>query len=74
MLIEFASLHLRKLTVNIKNKAGCPWLTPVIPATQKAEIKEDCGSKPAWASSSQEPISKKKITKKGWWSSSRCRP
>jgi hypothetical protein len=35
---------------------------------------EDHGSKPAWANSSQDPISKKKnIAKKGWWSGSRCR-
>jgi hypothetical protein len=35
---------------------------------------EDRGSKPAQANSSQDPISKKPITKKGWWSGSRCRP
>jgi hypothetical protein len=44
--------------------------TPVILDTQ-----EDHGSKPAQANSSQDPIlKKKKITKKGWWSGSRCRP
>jgi hypothetical protein len=31
-------------------------------------------SKPAWANSSQDPIEKKKFTKKGWWSDSRCTP
>jgi hypothetical protein len=35
---------------------------------------EDGGSKPAWANSSQDPISKKPITKKAWWSRSRCSP
>jgi hypothetical protein len=35
---------------------------------------EDQGSKPAPANSSRDPISKKPITKKGWWSDSRCRP
>jgi hypothetical protein len=36
---------------------------------------KDQGSKPAWANSSQNLISKKKkITKKGWWSVSGCRP
>jgi hypothetical protein len=33
----------------------CQWLISVILATQG-----DCGSKPAWANSSQDPISKKK--------------
>jgi hypothetical protein len=43
------------------------WLMPKILATQEAEIKEDRGSKPAQANSSQDPISKKKKThhKKG---------
>jgi hypothetical protein len=31
-------------------------------------------SKPAQANSSQDPISKEPIVRKGWWSSSRCRP
>jgi hypothetical protein len=35
---------------------------------------EDCGSKPAWTNSLQDPILKKPKTKKGWWSGSRCRP
>jgi hypothetical protein len=35
---------------------------------------EDRGSKPARANSSQDPISKIPITKKGWWNRSRCRP
>jgi hypothetical protein len=35
---------------------------------------EDCGSKPVPANSSQDPISKKPITKKGWWSDAGCRP
>jgi hypothetical protein len=32
---------------------------------------EDHGSKPAWANSSRDSISKKLIIKKGWWSGSR---
>jgi hypothetical protein len=35
---------------------------------------EDHGSKPTPANSLGDPISKKAITKKGWWSGSRCRP
>jgi hypothetical protein len=35
---------------------------------------EDRSSKPAWTSSLQDPISKIPITKKGWWSGSRCSP
>jgi hypothetical protein len=38
----------------------------VIPATKEAEIQEDQGLT-AWANSSRDPISKKAITKKGWW-------
>jgi hypothetical protein len=48
------------------------WLTPVIPVTRGRD-QEDHGSKPAPANSSRDPISKKPITKKGWWSGSRCR-
>jgi hypothetical protein len=35
---------------------------------------EDHGSKPAWANSWQDPISKIPITKKGWWSGTRWSP
>jgi hypothetical protein len=35
---------------------------------------EHCSLKPAWANSLWDPISKNPITKKGWWSGSRCRP
>jgi hypothetical protein len=38
---------------------------------------EDTSLKPAWANSSGDLIlkkKKKKITKMGWWSGSRCRP
>jgi hypothetical protein len=43
------------------------------PSYSGGKDKEDQGSKPAWASSSQDPISKIPITKKGWWSGSICR-
>jgi hypothetical protein len=35
---------------------------------------ENLGLKPAQANASQDPILKILITKKGWWSGSRCRP
>jgi hypothetical protein len=35
---------------------------------------ENQGSKPAQVSSSQDPISKKPFTEKGWWNGSRSRP
>jgi hypothetical protein len=54
----------------IELKAVHPCFMPIILATQ-----EDCGSKPAWANSSWDPISKNPITKKlGWWTGSRWRP
>jgi hypothetical protein len=45
----------------------------VIPVifTQEAEIRRISGSKPDWANSLRDPISKKPITRKGWWSDSR---
>jgi hypothetical protein len=59
----------------IKKKllARCQWLTPVILATQEAET----GGSQFKASEGKyfvRPHSKKLITKKGWWSGSRCRP
>jgi hypothetical protein len=47
-----------------------PWLTPVISATVEAEIRR---IKARQANSLQDPISKIPITKKGWWSGSRCK-
>jgi hypothetical protein len=44
--------------------AGCQWLKTVILATQEAEVRR-AGSKPAWANSSQDSVSKKPFTKKG---------
>jgi hypothetical protein len=44
------------------------------PSYSGGRNQEDLSLKPAWANSSQDPISKTPITKKGWWSGSRCRP
>jgi hypothetical protein len=41
------------------------------PGYSEGRDQEDCSSKPAWANSAQDPISKKKpFTEKGWWSGS----
>jgi hypothetical protein len=42
------------------------------PSYSGGRDQEDRGSKPAWTNSSWDL--KKTITKKGWWSGSRCRP
>jgi hypothetical protein len=44
------------------------------PSYSGGRDQEDHVLKPAWANNSQDPISKKPITKKGYWSGSRCRP
>jgi hypothetical protein len=44
------------------------------PSFSGSRDKEDLGSKPAWENILRDPISEKSITKKGWWSGSRCRP
>jgi hypothetical protein len=53
----FNTAHHTQKKSNLK-KSLCWALTPVILADQ-----EDCGPKPAWANSSQDPISKNSITK-----------
>jgi hypothetical protein len=44
------------------------------PSYSGGRDQEDCSSKPAQVNSSQDPISKKTITKKGWWSGSSSSP
>jgi hypothetical protein len=44
------------------------------PSYSGGRDQEDCSLKPVQANSSWDPILKKSITKKGWWSGSRCRP
>jgi hypothetical protein len=48
--------------------------TCLLPCYSGGRDLEDHGSKPAWASSPRDPISKKPITKKDWCSGSSCRP
>jgi hypothetical protein len=45
--------------------ARCWWLTPIILATQEAEIRRITVQSQPLANSSQDPISKKPIIKKG---------
>jgi hypothetical protein len=47
---------------------------PVILAVQEAEIRRIVVSSQSRQIACETPISKKSITKKGWWSGSRCRP
>jgi hypothetical protein len=47
-------------------EAGHWWLTPVILATQEAEIRRIVVRSQFRANSLQDPISNKTITKKGW--------
>jgi hypothetical protein len=54
--------------------AGCQWLTPVILATQEAEIRRIEVRSQQGQIICETPISKKPITEKGWWSGLRCRP
>jgi hypothetical protein len=44
------------------------------PSYSGARGQEDRASKPTLANSLQDPILKKPIMRKGWWSGSRCRP
>jgi hypothetical protein len=47
------------------------------PSYSRGRDQEDRSSKPALANSSRDPISekkKKKISKTGWWSDSKCDP
>jgi hypothetical protein len=53
------------MTIIKNTAAGCWWLTPVILATQEAEIRRIVVRSQPWANSSQDPISKNPNTKKG---------
>jgi hypothetical protein len=66
--LEASLVSIARMSQN-KKQAGHQWLTPVIPATQEAEIRRiTVQSQP------RQILKKKPITKKGWWSGSRCRP
>jgi hypothetical protein len=48
----------------MQNAARCWWLTPIILATQEAEIRRIVVQSQPQANSSQDPISKKSLHKK----------
>jgi hypothetical protein len=50
------------------------WLTPIILATQEAEIRRISVQSQHRQTVQQVLILKNPITKKGWWSGSRCGP
>jgi hypothetical protein len=54
--------------------AGHQWLTPVILATEEAEIRRIAVRSQPRQVVPQDPNLKKSFTKKGWWGGSRCRP
>jgi hypothetical protein len=47
---------------------GLWWLTPVILASQEAEIRRIWVQSQPWANNPRDPISKIPDTKEGWWS------
>jgi hypothetical protein len=48
-----------------ESRAGSWWLTPVIPATQEAEIRRIEVQSQPWANSSRDPMWRKPIANKG---------
>jgi hypothetical protein len=55
-------------------RAGHQWLMPVILATQEAGIRKIVVQSQPGQIVHETLSQKKKITKKVWWSGSRCRP
>jgi hypothetical protein len=68
----------KNVDFSISSRTGRPavlwWLTPVIPATQEAEIRRITVQSQPRAIVHETLSQKKPFTKKGWWSGSRCRP
>jgi hypothetical protein len=68
--------YIVRAPVSLENGDNCwaPVAYACNPSYSGGRDQEDCGSKPAWANSSQDPTSKIPITKRDWWIGSRCRP
>jgi hypothetical protein len=73
---EAGARHYYAKTKKIKDwkLARHQWLPPVILATQEAEICRIVVPNHLWQIVCETLSQKKKITKKVWWSGSRCRP
>jgi hypothetical protein len=74
---EFRDSDLHSIAVQIsinldkiKFKFGCWWLTPVILATQEAEIRRVMVQSQCWQIAHETLCRKKSNTVKGWWSDS----
>jgi hypothetical protein len=65
---------LRVLTTTHSTYAGCRWLTPVILATQEAEIRRITVRSQPGKIVLRDTILKEPFTKKGWWSALGYRP
>jgi hypothetical protein len=50
--------------LKLKELGGCQWLMPCNPSYSEGRDQNDCSSKPAWANSLQDLISKKQKTSK----------
>jgi hypothetical protein len=66
----FCSRTHHRLLCKMGLGSGCWWLTPVIPATQEAEIGRIAVQSQPRANNSRDPTSKKSNTTKSWWSGS----
>jgi hypothetical protein len=77
-ILNVESFSLNTLTIlllpphdSYKVKCKHQGLTPINPSYSGGRQQEDHNSKSSQENTSQNPISKKSITKKGWWSGSR---
>jgi hypothetical protein len=52
-------------SIETKKTSPVPVAHAYNPSYSRDRDQEDCGSKPAWANSSRDPVLKKPITKKG---------
>jgi hypothetical protein len=71
-------MYLENTVLILKSQARHQWLTPIILATQEAEIRRLAVQNQPQAKEFSRLYRNKKThhthKKKGWWSGSRCRP